>query len=553
MAKQKLNNLTAEELRELASDLTDEELQWANAEICIPYIFFRSQGHQRECFCTSCNSHFYAGIKRTMTEQDYRIIQNKHNEKCECPECGRTCTLKNIGRVKDGLNLYEYQRVVFVQVINKNAVLLKGYYIHKSYNRKNFKTDTGRFLKSPDAQLSCVYLLQPGNVQKARLDGWNNYYYPMAWNVKKTAREPFVAQMGNDTSYYVYGLNKLSKTFLKYSPYKEFCSKNNYRPIVTFLCRSAELPALEVLVKLGYYGIVNNLIYGDFYNKRHINWSATKIHEIFKLSKTDYNILRDSGIRDRNVLTVLKTYRLFCRYKLDGMSTAVHWVKDLSLDSYYIDRIKKYFDVVGNLTHLENYINKQKEIMKERTFSFSYTLSYYCDYLDMAQFCNYDLRNQVVVYPKNLTEAHDVANQNAALIRKAKEIERIKEEAKEYKRLTKKYKKKYEYSDELYSIVVPTEPEEIINEGSTMHHCVGGYAKRHFTGKLAILFLRKNTALEESYYTIEMHDNRLIQIQGFGNKHPISEDKKAEAFFNEWLKWVNDGSKRPKKNKQKIA
>lgn len=556
MARKKLNNLTAEELQKLASDLTDEELKWANEELFTPYIFFRTHGQERECFCTSCRKHFDAGIKRTMTQKDYSVIENKHNEKCICPECGRTCTLKNIGRSKDACNLTEWQRAVYVQVLNKNAVLLKCYYIHKSYNKKNYITEAGRFLKSPNAQLSCVYLLQPGNVQKARLDGWNNYYFPLSWHLKSTTREPFVAMMGNDTSYSTYGIKKLSKTFLKYSPYEEIIQEFYFFPLVTFLCRSAELPALEVLTKLGYIYIVKSLLFGDKYNKRLINWSATKIHEIFKLSKADYNVLRDSKFKGYAVIEVLKTYQIFSRYKIGGMTAAVHWVNDLLVDTYYINKIKKHFDVVHNLTHLENYINKQKEIPRKGSYchsNFGQTLSYYCDYLNMAKYCNYDLKNQVVVFPKKLEKAHDTATENYNLIKQAEQAAAIKEKAKGYKKITKKNKDKYEYVGKKYSIVVPEGPDDIIHEGSVMHHCVGGYAERHFTGKLTILFLRKNTALGESYYTIEMNDKKLQQIQGYGNKHPISEDKEAEAFFNEWLEWVENGSQRPKENKQKTA
>lgn len=556
MARRKLNNLTADELQELASDLTDEELKWANEQLFTPYIFFRTNGQERECFCTSCRKHFNAGIKRTMVEKDYSVIENKHNEKCVCPECGRTCTLKNIGRSKDAQNLTEWQRAVYIQVLNKNAVLLKCYYIHKSYYRKNYITESGRFLRAPDAQLSCVYLLQPGNTQKARLDGWNSYYFPLSWHLKETVREPFVAMMGSDTSYSTYGIKKLSKTFLKYSPYGEIIGEFYCFPFVTFLCRSAELPALEVLTKLGYVDIVKDLLYRDVYNKRCINWSATKIHEIFRLSKAEYNILRDSKIRESKVIEVLKTYRIFNRYKIGGMNAAVHWVHDLSADTYYTDELKKHFDVVQNLTHLENYINRQKEKVRKNSFrhqNFMYTLSHYCDYLDMAKYCNYDLKNQVVVFPKNLEKAHDTATENYNLIKQAEKAAEIKAKAKGYKKVTKKNKEKYEYVGQKYSIVVPEGPEDIIHEGSVMHHCVGGYAERHFTGKLTILFLRKNTALNESYYTIEMNDKKLQQIQGYGNKHPISEDKEAEAFFNEWLEWVENGSQRPKENKQKTA
>lgn len=75
-----------------------------------------------------------------------------------------------------------------------------------------------------------------------------------------------------------------------------------------------------------------------------------------------------------------------------------------------------------------------------------------------------------------------------------------------------------------------------------MRHCVAGYAARHLRGTLAILFLRDASAPDKSLYTIEMHGKSLTQVQGYNNKTPLTPE--AKDFFNCWLEWVKQGSKR---------
>jgi hypothetical protein len=103
-------------------------------------------------------------------------------------------------------------------------------------------------------------------------------------------------------------------------------------------------------------------------------------------------------------------------------------------------------------------------------------------------------------------------------------------------------------------IVVPEDDRQIINEGKTLHHCVGGYAERHMSGATTILFLRKEKTPHRSYITIEMcgkQGNDIRQIHGYGNEHKdgkrlASPQERHGAFIDLWLAWLKSGSKRDK-------
>ena len=168
----------------------------------------------------------------------------------------------------------------------------------------------------------------------------------------------------------------------------------------------------------------------------------------------------------------------------------------------------------------------------------------------MAHRMGYDLTEQTVLMPKDLQQRHDTA---AELLG---EMERL-DEMKRYKARRRKLEKTYGFAMDGLRIVIPVSAEEIVLEGKTLRHCVGGYAKRHIDGKTTILFLRKARTPGRSYLTIELYEDkgktRIRQIHGYRNEHygknPVSPELRHAAFLDAWLGWVNAGSKRDRKGK----
>ena len=78
--KLKLDNLSAEELRDLASPLTKSQLDISNV-IFTPYIFYRTiEDGAKECFCSYCNEHYVVNKGRIYDERTTEFLSKKHNE-----------------------------------------------------------------------------------------------------------------------------------------------------------------------------------------------------------------------------------------------------------------------------------------------------------------------------------------------------------------------------------------------------------------------------------------------------------------------------------------
>ena len=128
-------------------------------------------------------------------------------------------------------------------------------------------------------------------------------------------------------------------------------------------------------------------------------------------------------------------------------------------------------------------------------------------------------------YPKHLKEAHD----------KVTLVYNLNQEYFDHQIAIKLHNecKNLEYKDENYCIVTPEDSSELINEGISLHHCVGSYVEKVNKGKTSILFLRRTEAPDESLITIEYQDGSIKQVRGLCER--LMNNKERE-FFEKWVK-----------------
>lgn len=119
------------------------------------------------------------------------------------------------------------------------------------------------------------------------------------------------------------------------------------------------------------------------------------------------------------------------------------------------------------------------------------------------------------------------------------------QEAERQKKLEEKMKTlnkeriKMNYEDDEFIIRLPHTLAEIVNEGSVLHHCVGGYTTNHAQGSCTIMFLRRKSDPDTSFYTIEVSSsNTISQIHGRYNKW-LGNDPDAIPTVVRWLRKNN--------------
>lgn len=158
----------------------------------------------------------------------------------------------------------------------------------------------------------------------------------------------------------------------------------------------------------------------------------------------------------------------------------------------------------------------------------------YEDYLGLARQIGYDLRNDFVLFPKQLKLRHD---QCIDILNERKE----ELNNKSMKKLYKKYMKEYYMEYKGLCIIPPKTTLEIAKEGQEMHHCVGTYAERAVKGQTVILFIRKLNDIEQSFYTVEVRGGEVIQCRGKYNADPTRE---VSQFMNRFKKKISKEEER---------
>lgn len=93
---------------------------------------------------------------------------------------------------------------------------------------------------------------------------------------------------------------------------------------------------------------------------------------------------------------------------------------------------------------------------------------------------------------------------------------------------------KWRFQKDGLAIVLPESPDAIVKEGIELNHCVGRYIDRVMKQQTNIVFIRKEDALEESFFTVEIDPyNEVVQIHGRNNCNATDRVRK---FVKDWSK-----------------
>lgn len=94
-----------------------------------------------------------------------------------------------------------------------------------------------------------------------------------------------------------------------------------------------------------------------------------------------------------------------------------------------------------------------------------------------------------------------------------------------------KYAKAWEFEYGDFKIVIPTTAQDIVTEGSRMHHCVGSYVGRVLNGDTYICFVRHKDTPDECYITCQVYTDGTIGQYFLAYDRYISTDR-DKAFYD---------------------
>lgn len=510
-----------------------------------PYVFFENHKKCKELWCSSCLRHWFMPMPpRTVTTVEYELMYNGHNEYVTCPYCGARAKYKNAKKLGQKKNLLEYHPVVLLDE-RDGDLFARAYWTRKTYSRLD---------AAPEFYLVEAYHFTPGRATiyydfdytpKQRSISGN--YDP----VHRVITEPFTEGSWywfRYIPYVVLGIDAIGRSSFKYCGYEEFekgidvkWGLENCRTrcdMMKFFAAASIYPRqIEMLIKTNLGELVYDLVCGRKKNKDIYDWSKSNYLDAFGLTKPEMRAWRESGANMKCISWYKKLRRAGVPESFDALnylSQALPYTVDAN------DFIRICCRMKLKPTKLFGYLCVGKLTVDDGEFQI------YKDYVDMAQNLGWDLTDETVKFPRDLHKKHDEASEeiNEKILRA--DLDKVNSE------LVKRMRK-YNFEFGEYFIRCAVSANEIVREGKNLKHCVGGYAQRHMSGTLTILFLRRMDDPHQSLYTIEMQGNRLIQIHGYANDVGKAQPRDTMAWILEpWLNWIEKGSKRNEDGSPKL-
>lgn len=289
--------------------------------------------------------------------------------------------------------------------------------------------------------------------------------------------------------------------------------------ILCYLNETAKYPAIEMLRKVGFDGILNDRICRRI--KGGINIRGKNLKSILRLP--DMGEVKKWMYTDISIAELEK----YKEFKAKGI------VCNSTEEIRRISEMFPTYDSNVTMERIEKVITIKEAVkyFKKQPRSERYGIARdYCDYLKECEKLKMDLNDKRILFPKNLREAHMRCSIQIEVTKNKEKSQKIKERAEKMSALN--------YSSGELFIRVAESAEEIISEGKIMRHCVGGYVDRVAESWTNIFFVRKVDEPDKPYYTLELSEGserRVVQCRGKCNSGMTDEVK---AFVDEWIENV---------------
>lgn len=449
-----------------------------------------------KCVCSHCGHQFNAvwidegmGCRGNYRPRGF-IYKDKHfhtNDRMSCPAC---CCLLNIRHVGDFYGEFHNARTIVQQVTAAGQrVIVSMWQVwqkiakdgHKEYSVLPYEHFI--FEKRTAATVRCY-------------GSFFSRQYPC--EPRKMSR--FTPPDYTPGCTYPLDMRVLKGTYMENSRLDVYLNKSRYKSVVQHLRCYQDFNRLDVLLDSP---LVKMIVEEE---DRSVGYSLygsprIKLQGLNRKEKSPFKIL---GL-DREEMRLVKQadieykYFLRCRqYRDAGGKLTKDSIKMLiRVNDWDFDKIIKREDAVAIFRYLAKDIDRSWRFLD--------------DYWRMASLLGYDLANPLIQFPRDLRSKHDEVMAKVKWKRNEAQRQKFADIAAALSDCS--------FADSGWCIRIAQSEDELISEGKTLHHCVGGYGQRHVEGD-SIFFVRKADVPDVPLYTlqIELKTGNKLQLHGYNNE-----------------------------------
>ncbi len=503
------------------------------------YMFYKRKGNKVQIKCSNCNNKYEYRTRATTggfeeSLESWGIIP-QHNARGRCSKCDCNAIFKAEG-MQLGMENKKNTYIIQKYLDDENSGLVVRFF-------HNTKRSMVREMEATEAiavtEIARAFII-PG--KKVQID----YHKHDPWNDEDFWDDCNLTGMSNIKIevgvIYPGSYEELGSSLYKYCALKEYMNDYDNVNAISYFRTYENLPALEMIVKSGMRYLATELIENHGFSDR-IDRNATRIEELLKVRKEDIKAL----INERGRLSYLQVLQFEREADIKLTESERDYLEEMMPNYRDLVRVTPYVSVKQIIHRTERYSGISADDIGELPTcvigALRNTARTYIDYLVMLLEEGYDMTNTVNLHPRDLDAAHQklVVERNKHILEKE-----MLEKSLKYPNIKKAYRsllKEYKYESDIYKVRPARSAEEIIIEGKTLHHCVGGdgYLSKHNNQQSIILFLRHKKQEKTPFATIELDVKKKTIIQWYGlNNKKTSEEKEINIFLAEYLKQLKD-------------
>ncbi len=288
--------------------------------------------------------------------------------------------------------------------------------------------------------------------------------------------------------------------------------KYKYTTILKYLRLYESYPQCEYLVKMGLCELATSIqiLKKCSKDKNFCKWLVQNKNE---LSKHYYY-----------VTTVIRAYNQKADLK---KMQAYDQAKKNFKNARYRKQIETLFN--GNLSKFLNYISTQET-----------NINSYIDYLNACEYLGIDITLDKNLTPHNFKRWHDIRIDEYRTAKAMKDAEERKQLIEKFMLVASKYTP-LQHGKGGFICIIAKSPQDLINEGEILHHCVGrmNYDQRFIREESLIFFVRNEQTPEIPFVTLEYSLKTKKVLQCYGD-HDSKPDEKVMNYVNKvWLPYAN--------------
>ena len=481
------------------------------------YIFYQySRKGADTGYCTYC-------------EKDVPIHEPRHNKEGICSCCHNKVVFKSEG--KAGIVKTAEHDIYLLQRCEDGLVIraFKGYRKYRKDNYRNpeqFCYEKKRTICSKGGVTLRSYYY--GDYKRIETRWIPSDKYSYSWyNFGYYCYRPHFSK----GRIYPYTLPGLAKKELCYTGLSEYIRKVKYADPESYLNARELVPQIEQIVKAGLFSLARDCICKPEGFAKKMKYHAGELAKMLGIDGQRLNRLRE---KDGNS-DYLKWLQYEKKYNVILPDEVIAWLcqENISMDSL------KFITGKMSMVQIYHYVRRQ---MEENHTNSKTIITTWSDYLSMAQRLNMDTNDAIIYRVRELFKRHgelvercrqkDLESQAEAILKKYPHIEEI------YKTVQDTYR----YIQDDYTVIVPSKVEDILTEGKNLHHCVGSidkYWDRIEQQETYVVFLRKTSEVDKSYYTLEIEPDGTVRQKRTMYDRQEADIDDAVKFLKKWQKEIS--------------